>query len=120
MQAMLNFATAIATARLARAILARGLDPCFGFLHEGRKPGRMSLVWDAVEPLRPRIVRAVFEYVKTHEFEKKDFLVFVHKIGGERTIRLAPRLAKEIAALALKTISVRECVRITDWLVKLL
>ena len=44
-QAILNFATAIITARLARAILAHGLDPCFGFLHDGRKPGRMSLVW---------------------------------------------------------------------------
>src|ERR1700730_16595364 len=48
MQAMLNFATAIVTARLARAIIATGLDPCFGFLHDGRKPGRLSLVWDCV------------------------------------------------------------------------
>jgi hypothetical protein len=79
MQAMPNFATAIVTARLARAILARGLDPCFWFLHDGRKPGRMSLVWDAVEPLRPRIVHAAFGYAGTHEFEKRDFLVFVHR-----------------------------------------
>jgi hypothetical protein len=40
MQAMLNFASAIVTARLTRAIVAMGLDPCFGFLHDGRKPGR--------------------------------------------------------------------------------
>ena len=119
-QAILNFATAIITARLARAILAHGLDPCFGFLHDGRKPGRMSLVWDAVEPLRPDIVRAVFGYVATHEFERKDFLIFVHKITGEKTVRLASPLAKEIAALAITTVSVRECVKITDWLIKLL
>jgi CRISP-associated protein Cas1 len=56
MQAMLNFATAIVTARLTRAIVAVGLDPCFGFLHDGRKPGRLSLVWDAIEPLRPKVV----------------------------------------------------------------
>ena len=31
MQAMLNFSTAIVTARLARAILASGLDPCSMF-----------------------------------------------------------------------------------------
>src|ERR1700730_11908072 len=30
-QAMLNFASAIITARLTRAIIAAGLDPCFGF-----------------------------------------------------------------------------------------
>jgi CRISPR-associated protein Cas1 len=119
-QGMLNFAVAIVTARLARAVLAKGLDPCFGFLHDGRKPGRMSLVWDCVEPLRPKVVKAVFGYVAIHEFEKKDFLVFVHKITGEKTVRLAPPLAKEIALLALKTVSVRECVEVTDWLVKLL
>ena len=119
MQAMLNFAKAIITARRARAILAKGLDPCFGFLHDGRKPGRLSLVWDCVEPLRPRVVRAVFDYVATRDFEKKDFQVYVHKITGERTIRLAPPLAKEIAVLAIKTVSVRECVKNVDWLAKL-
>ena len=72
MQAMLNFATAIVTARLRRAIIAEGLDPCFGFLHDGRKPGRMSLVWDAIEPLRPKVVRAVFGYAGSHEFERRD------------------------------------------------
>ena len=77
----------------------------------------MSLVWDAVEPLRPDIVRAVFGCVATHEFERKDFLIFVHKITGEKTVRLASPLAKEIAALAIKTVSVRECVKITDWLI---
>ena len=118
-QAMLNFATAIVTARLTRVILAKGLDPCFGFLHDGRKPGRLSLVWDAIEPLRPKLVRSVFGYVETHEFEKKDFLVFVHKITGERTVRLAPPLAKEIAALAIRTVGVRECVKTVDWLAKL-
>jgi hypothetical protein len=39
---------------------------------------------------------------------------------GEKTVRLAPPLAKEIAALAIKTVSVRECVKITDWLIKML
>jgi hypothetical protein len=83
-------------------------------LHDGRKPGRMSLVWDAVEPLRLGLVRAVFGYAAIHEFEKKDFLVFVHKITCERTVRLAPPLAKEIAALTIKTINVRECIKIVD------
>jgi CRISPR-associated endonuclease Cas1 len=117
-QAVLNFATAIVTARLTRVVIAHGLDPCFGFLHDGRKPGRLSLVWDCVEPLRPGIVRAVFEYVETHTFEKKDFLIFVHKTTGEKTVRLAPKLAKEITALAIRTVSVRECVKAVDWMIK--
>lgn len=110
-QAMLNFATAIVAARLTRAIIAVGLDPCFGFLHDGRKPGRLSLVWDAVEPLRPRVVRAVFGYVATHEFERRDFLVFVHKITAERTVRLTAELAKEIVEVAVNAVSVKECVK---------
>jgi hypothetical protein len=49
MQALLNFSTGILTARMNRVVSAHGLDPCFGFLHNGRKPGRLSLVWDCVE-----------------------------------------------------------------------
>ena len=86
------------------------------FLHDGRKPGRLSLVRDCVEPLL-KLVRAVFGYAATHEFERQDFLVFVHKITHEKTIRLAPPLAKEIAALTVKTVSVRECVKVVNWLI---
>lgn len=118
MQAMLNFATAIVTARLTRAIVTMGLDPCFGFLHDGRKPGRLSLVWDCVEPLRPKLVRAVFGYASTHEFERQDFLVFVHKITAERTVRLTAGLAKEIVEVAVRAVSVRECMKAVNWLVK--
>jgi hypothetical protein len=80
----------------------------------------LSLVWDAVEPLRPKLVRAVFGYVNGHEFERRDFLVFVHKITLERTVRLAPPLAKEIVEVAVKTVSIRECVKVVSWLAKLL
>lgn len=116
LQAMHNFAVAVVTARLTRAIVAWGFDPAFGYLHDGRKPGRLSLVWDAIEPLRPRLVRAVFGYVETHEFERRDFLVFVHKTTHEKTVRLAPALAKEIVAVAVKTVSVKECIKTASWL----
>jgi CRISPR associated protein Cas1 len=116
MQAMLSFATAIVTARLTRAIIAEGLDPRFGFLHDGRKPGRMSLVRDAIEPLRPKVVRAVFGYAGSHEFERRDFLIFVHKITHERTVRLAPPLAKEIVGVAISAVSIRECIKVVRWL----
>jgi hypothetical protein len=35
---------------------ALGRMPAMGFLHDGRKPGRLSLVWDCIEPLRPGLV----------------------------------------------------------------
>jgi CRISPR/Cas system-associated endonuclease Cas1 len=120
MQAMLNFSTAIVTARLTRAIVAIGLDPAFGFLHDGRKPGRLSLVWDAVEPLRPKLIKAMFGYAGSHEFERQDFLIFVHKVTAERTVRLTAGLAKEIATLTMKTVSIKECMKTTNWLVNVI
>ena len=73
LQAMHNFAVAIVVARLTRVICARGLDPCFGFLHDGKKPGRYSLAWDAVEVLRPGIAEAVFDYARGRVFKRADF-----------------------------------------------
>jgi hypothetical protein len=58
----------------------------------------------------------VFEYAAGHEFERRDFLVFVHKITFERTVRLAPPLAKEIVEVAVKAVSVRQCVKVVNWL----
>ena len=55
MQALHNYAVGIAAARMTRVVVAKGLDPCFGFLHDGRKPGRLSLVWDCVELHRPEL-----------------------------------------------------------------
>jgi CRISPR/Cas system-associated endonuclease Cas1 len=115
-----NYAVGVLAGRMTRVVIARGLDCGFGFLHDGRKPGRLSLVWDAVEPLRPKLIKAVFGYAGSHEFERQDFLVFVHKVTAERTVRLAAGLAKEIAALAMKTISVRECVKTVNWLVSVI
>jgi CRISPR/Cas system-associated endonuclease Cas1 len=76
MQAMLNYATGVLAGRMTRVVIAKGLDAGFGFLHDGRKPGRLSLVWDCIEPLRPRLVRAVFGYAGGRVFKKGDFEVF--------------------------------------------
>jgi CRISPR/Cas system-associated endonuclease Cas1 len=62
LQALHNFAVSISAARLVRIITARGYDPCFGFLHDGKKPGRYSFAWDAIETLRPALATAIFEY----------------------------------------------------------
>src|ERR1700732_1998720 len=73
LQALHNFAVGIAVARITRVMAARGLDPCFGFLHDGRKPGRFSLAWDAVEVFRPVLATAVFDYAGDKKFECADF-----------------------------------------------
>ncbi|SRR5579883_384524 len=112
MQALLNFATSIIAARLTRCVIAYGLDPAFGFLHDGRKPGRLSLVWDCIEPLRPALVTAVFEYARTRVFDPRaDFCVFVHKITGERTVRLAAPAIKDVTGVALRAAPLTACVK---------
>ena len=70
--------------------------------------------------MRPKLVNAVFGYVAAHEFERGDFLVFVHKITFERIVRLAPPLAKEMVDVAIRTVSIHECMKVVKWLVKLL
>lgn len=117
-QACHNFAIALATVRLTRVILAFGFDPAFGFLHNARKPGRQSFIWDTIEPLRPAIVRATFDYIGSHTFTRKDFIILVHKITREKTTRLAPQLAKEIVSLVAKTIPIQTCVKTAKWIAK--
>lgn len=71
--AMLNYAYVVEAGRLARALTARGMALQIGFLHSDKK-GRNSLVWDAIEPLRPTITERVFAYIETREFKRSDFI----------------------------------------------
>jgi CRISPR/Cas system-associated endonuclease Cas1 len=88
---------------MTRVVIARGLDAGFGFLHDGRKKGRLSFVWDAVEPMRPRLVKAVFEYAGGRTFKKADFGVFE---GG--IVRLSAQVAREVAGVVIRRFSLSE------------
>jgi CRISP-associated protein Cas1 len=72
--AMLNLAYAIHVGRITVALVARGLNPCLGYLHSDRE-GRYSLSYDAIEPLRPHIEDAVFLFIEEHKFEVSDFVI---------------------------------------------
>ena len=96
MQPMLNYAIGVLTGRMTRVVIARGMDASFGFLHDGRKPGRLSLVWDCVEPLRPELVRTVFGFASMRTFKKSDFAVIA---GG--VVRLTGDMAREIAGVVI-------------------
>ena len=70
--AMLNYAYVVEAGRLARALAALGLTLPIGFLHSDRK-GRNSLVWDAIEPLRPAIDARVFALSRLASFAAPTF-----------------------------------------------
>ena len=70
--AMLNYCYIVEAGRLAKALAAQGLALPIGYLHSDKK-GRNSLVWDAIEPLRPSIDAKVFAFIEAHEFARCDF-----------------------------------------------
>src|ERR1700722_19128542 len=110
--AMLNYAYIVEAGRLAKALAGQGLCLSIGYLH-GDKKGRNSLVWDAIEPLRPVIDAKVFEFVAEHEFVRSDFPqsgYSVHRLSRDVTqlllhsASLPPRQIEEAAEGMVRTI----------------
>jgi CRISPR-associated protein Cas1 len=86
--AMLNYAYAITLGRLAACLHASGACLAAGFLHAD-KPGRYSLAYDALEPLRPLNDARVSKWIASHKFARGDF---TRLRSGE--IGLSSQLAK--------------------------
>ena len=93
--AMLNYAYVVEAGRLARALSALGMSLPIGFLHADRK-GRNSLVWDAIEPLRPAIDACVFAFIARREFSRSDF-----PQTGAHSFRLSRPVIAEILSAAM-------------------
>ena len=106
--AMLNYAYIVEAGRLARALTARGLILSLGFLHKPKR-GRNSLVWDAIEPLRPVIDARVFAFVAEHEFARSDF-----PQAGLHVFRLS----RDVTQLMLHSVSLpgREIEEAAEWM----
>jgi CRISPR/Cas system-associated endonuclease Cas1 len=79
-----------------------------GYLHACR-PGRVALVYDLMEPLRPQVDRSVLEFVRSHTFSPTDFI-----LAANGVCRLHPQLARRVARLATDDNVVQEVVL---WLV---
>jgi CRISPR/Cas system-associated endonuclease Cas1 len=107
--AMLNYCYVVEAGRLAKALAAQGLALPIGFLHSDKK-GRNSLVWDAIEPLRPSIDAKVFSFVKTHEFARRDFPQSGYNVH---------RLSRDVTQLLLHkaSLSAREIEDAAGWMV---
>ena len=72
--ALLNYAYRLLETEVRIAVVAAGLDPTIGYLH-ARRPGRMALVYDLMEPLRPKVDKSVLEFVQKHIFSPGDFVM---------------------------------------------
>lgn len=83
-------------------------DPTKGYLHACR-PGRMVLVYDLMEPLRPPVDRLVLDLVRSNSFAPSDFVLRPNGV-----CRLHPQLARQMAQLTMSDTAVRDTVA---WLV---
>ena len=86
--ALLNYGYALLESEMRIALVAAGLDPEVGFLHVNR-PGRLSLVYDAMEPLRPVVDRMVLDFIPHTTFAPGDF-----KLNEKGVRKLNPQMAR--------------------------
>ncbi len=100
--AMLNYAYAVLESQVRIVAVSQGLDPTIGYLHTCR-PGRAALVYDLMEPLRPRVDRPVLCFVLSRTFAPSDFILDTNGV-----CRLHPQLARQIARSALSDTVVQE------------
>jgi CRISP-associated protein Cas1 len=108
--AMLNYYYIVEAGRLAKALVPRGLALPIGYLHRDKK-GRNSLVWDAIEPLRPVIDAKVFAFIEAHEFARRDFPQSGYNVH---------RLSRDVTQLLLHSASLpaRDIDGAADWMVR--
>jgi CRISPR/Cas system-associated endonuclease Cas1 len=95
---------------LAKALAANGLCLSIGYLHSDKK-GRNSLVWDAIEPLRPSIDAKVFAFVESHEFARRDFPQSGYNVH---------RLSRDVTQLLLHKalLPAREIEEAAEWIAR--
>ena len=104
---MLNYAYGVLESQVRIATVTAGLDPRIGYLHACR-PGRVALVYDLMEPLRPQVDRLVLDFVQQRTFDPRDFVL------TERGVcRLHPQLARTVARQGVSDRSVQEVIAAT-------
>ena len=96
--AMLNYAYGVLTARTQIRLIADGYDPTIGIMHDeeeqrGKYP---AFALDHMEPMRPVVDRVILHLVDTVTFTGADF-----SIQHDGVCRLNPELARRVAQLAM-------------------
>ena len=86
----MNYAYTVLESELRIRAIA---DPTIGFMHEGRD-GSSKFVFDLMEPERPKVDRAVLDFVKQTVFDPSDFT-----IRSDGVVRLNPQLARCVAKI---------------------
>ncbi|WP_456685842.1 CRISPR-associated endonuclease Cas1 [Bradyrhizobium sp. P5_C11_2] len=96
--AMLNYAYAVAVGQTKIRALADGYDPTIGIMHHEYREGP-AYALDLVEPVRPLVDRAVLGFAMEHELHPADFA-----IQSDGACRLNPHIAKRLVEIAASTL----------------
>jgi CRISPR-associated endonuclease Cas1 len=91
--AMLNYAYAVLESRVRVQLVSDGFDPTQGIMHETRE-GSSAFVFDMMEPERPKVDRAVLEFLKANPLHPTDFT-----IRADGVCRLNPEMARTLVQL---------------------
>jgi len=94
--AMLNYAYSILESQVRIQLVSEGYDPTLGIMHE-RREGSSALVFDMMEPERPKVDRRILEFVKAHKFHAADFV-----IRSDGVCRLNPAMARWVAEVTCR------------------
>jgi CRISPR-associated endonuclease Cas1 len=92
--AMLNYAYAALESQVRIKLVGEGYDPTQGIMHETRE-GSSAFVFDMMEPERPKVDRAVLEFLRAHPLHAADFT-----IRSDGVCRLNPDMAQNLVRLA--------------------
>jgi CRISPR-associated protein Cas1 len=90
--AILNYAYAALESEIRTKTISEGYDPTIGIMHEG-SDGSSKFIFDLMEPERPKVDRAVVDFVKGHVFDPSDFV-----IRADGVCRLNPEMARMVGA----------------------
>jgi hypothetical protein len=91
--AMLNYAYAALESEIRIKAISDGYHPTIGIMHEG-SDGSSKFIFDLMEPERPKVDRAVLDFVKGHVFDRVDFV-----IRSDGVCRLNPEMARTVVTM---------------------
>jgi CRISPR-associated protein Cas1 len=91
--AILNYAYAALESEIRIRAISDGYDQTIGIMHEG-SDGSSKFIFDLMEPERPKVDRAVLDFVKGHVFDPADFV-----IRADGVCRLNPEMARVVVVV---------------------
>src|ERR1700678_1916021 len=91
--AILNYAYAALESGIRMKAISDGYHPTIGIMHEG-SDGSSKFIFDLMEPERPKVDRAVLDFVKGHVFDRVDFV-----IRSDGVCRLNPEMARTVVTM---------------------